>query len=80
VLPTLCVDTGIIVVAFMICVVAIAIYFSHYMLLSRAEKNYIKTYAELSDIAGGKVLRVILILSILGFLFSSCIGSLIACT
>lgn len=64
-LPMIFMKSGVVLGTFMIIFAAIACYWSHYMLTQRAGFHGIKTYPELAERAGGKFLKVLLILSIL---------------
>mmetsp|Transcript_49165 Transcript_49165/g.36218 ORF Transcript_49165/g.36218 Transcript_49165/m.36218 type:complete len:104 (-) Transcript_49165:268-579(-) len=80
VLSYVCVQSGIMLVLMWVCIIGMAIFFSHYMLLMRAERSNSKTYADLAEAAGGRPLRLFLIYSILLYIFASCVGCQIAIT
>ena len=71
---SLCIESGIVLIVGWIVLISFAFYVSHYMLTSRASKYKLKSYSELSEFVGGKPLRVLLILGILGFLFAACMS------
>jgi amino acid permease len=70
VLPNLAAKNGLYLLLLTILVVAGCAYWGHYMLTQRARHYNIKTFAQLSELAGGKILRYVLVISILFFLFA----------
>lgn len=74
VFPNLCAENGLILMLGWITMVWIGCYWSHYMLTQRARHYGVKTYAELADLASGKGLRFVLIISILSYLYAGALG------